>query len=243
MHIDALWNRADPAESERRFAAAVADARQEGPATHAELLTQLARARGLQKRFDEAHATLDEAEAILAPADAPRVRVRLLLERGRVFNTSGAPDRGRPLFLQAWDLANAIGETDLALDAAHMMAIVETSDGQIEWSLKALAIAEPVDSRWLGPLYNNLGWTYHDAGRFEEALVMFRKGLAWRQSHATPANTIVIARYAVGKALRSLGRADEALAEQRAARAENAAAGLPADSYVEEEIAALEAGR
>ena len=41
-----------------------------------------------------------------APA---RVRLRYLLERGRVLNSSGKPDEARPLFLQAWELGTQPG--------------------------------------------------------------------------------------------------------------------------------------
>ena len=54
-----------------------------------ELLTQIARAMGLQMRFDEAHALLDDAQALLTP-DMPQAAVRVALERGRLINTAGA---------------------------------------------------------------------------------------------------------------------------------------------------------
>jgi electron transport complex protein RnfB len=57
-----------------------------------EIDTQIARALGLQRRFDAAHATLDAVSPGLAAVD-PRVRVRYLLERGRAYNSSGAPTR------------------------------------------------------------------------------------------------------------------------------------------------------
>jgi hypothetical protein len=64
-------------------------------AYHAALLTQIARAQGLQHSFAPAHATLDAAHALLAdPAALARqplmqAMCRYLLERGRVLNTSG----------------------------------------------------------------------------------------------------------------------------------------------------------
>jgi tetratricopeptide (TPR) repeat protein len=63
---------------------------------------------------------------------------------------------------------------------------------------------------WLGPLYNNLGWTYHDLRRYDEALMYFRKGLEWRQKQGRPRETRIAA-WAFARGLRSVGRYEEAL--------------------------------
>src|SRR5262245_33412291 len=83
VELDGLWDFADPAASEERFRVFAGRARAAGEPILAESLTQLARAQGLQRRFDEADRTLDEAEAALRPDDL-RGRIRLDLERGRV---------------------------------------------------------------------------------------------------------------------------------------------------------------
>ena len=93
--LDSLWDFDDPVESERRFEAVVRRARLEDDGAFlAEALTQLGRAQGLQRRFDDATRTLDSAADALRPEDR-RGRVRPLLERGRVANRSGAGERGR----------------------------------------------------------------------------------------------------------------------------------------------------
>jgi hypothetical protein len=38
---------------------------------------------------------------------------------------AGRDGRGRAFFLEAWELANRLGEDALAVDAAHMLGIVE----------------------------------------------------------------------------------------------------------------------
>jgi tetratricopeptide (TPR) repeat protein len=212
----------------------------------AALLSQLARAEGLQGRFGDAHRTLDEAEAALDPGSSV-ARARCALERGRVWNgIPGRPTaerdvaRARACFLEAWDAARAAGaEADAhALDAAHMLAIVEPPDAALAWSERAIALAEasadPRARRWLGPLYNNTGWTYHDRGDFELALALFEKGVAFRAA-AGQAPELRVAKWTVGRALRSLGRAAEALAAQEALERDCAAAGAP-DGFVFEEI-------
>src|SRR6185437_2900228 len=135
------------------------------PDALAELLTQIARAQGLQRRFAEANATLDRAEDLIGGEQA-RPRVRLLLERGRIRNSSGQPIEARPYFEAAWDLARAQGEEMLAVDAAHMVAIVASdADEQRVWNARALELAEASDLpralRWRASLANNIGWTEH----------------------------------------------------------------------------------
>jgi tetratricopeptide (TPR) repeat protein len=236
--FDTLWNYDDPAGTEAAFRRLLPQARAAGnPGYLAELLTQIARTEGLQQRFADAHRTLDEVEPLLAAA-GDRAHVRYLLERGRAFNSANQQADARPLFLQAWELARALGEDFYAVDAAHMMAIVEPPERQLTWHERAIAAArESADSRargWLGSLYNNLGWTYHDLGRYEEALAAFQQGLEW-QRQAGKGREARIAAWTVARALRSLGRYEEALEMQLANRATLEALGEPA-GYSEEEI-------
>lgn len=76
--LDALLDFNDPATTEAGLRALLPDA---PPALRPEVLTQIARAQGLQRRFAAAHHTLDAVEPLLAGAPV-RARVRLLLERG-----------------------------------------------------------------------------------------------------------------------------------------------------------------
>lgn len=244
--FDRLWDYSQPVESESRMRGLLPQA--EGrPGYQAALLTQIARAQGLQRRFEEAHATLDEAEALVAevaeedeaapPEAVPRIR--LLLERGRVYNSSGRPDEARPLFEEALAAARAAGEDYHAADAAHMLGIVAPVEEQLEWHKEALAIAEESDDErargWLGPLYNNIGWTYHDLGEYEKALHTFQKGLAWREAKGQDEEARV-ARWSVARALRSLERVEEAYKMQQALLAEYRRLGEE-NGYVYEELA------
>jgi tetratricopeptide (TPR) repeat protein len=234
--FDSLWDYDKPAETEMKFREllpAVHD-----PSHHAQLLTQIARAEGLQRKFDDAHQTLDEAEKRLTP-DLKRARIRYLLERGRVFNSSGQPDKAQPLFQKAYDLAQAEREDFYAVDAAHMLAIVEPPEQQLAWNLRAIEMAEKSDDprarNWLGSLLNNLGWTYHDSGQYETALDTFQKALKWREQQGDD-KTTRIARWCVARALRSLTRIDEAHAIQTALLREYDDTGEKS-GYVYEEMA------
>ncbi len=237
--FDVLWNFNDPAATEQQLLDLLPTAEASGDASyHAQLLTQIARAQGLQRRFEAAHETLDRASVFLE-VDLKTARIRYLLERGRVFNSSGHVDQARPLFLQAWESAQAAIEDFYAVDAAHMMAIVEPSEQQMEWNLKALTLAEsseqPRAHTWLGSLYNNIGWTYHDLKQYDEALAIFEKALDWREQQGDP-QTTRIAQWSVARTLRSLGRVQEALDRQRDLLRQHEQAGS-SDGYVYEEIA------
>ncbi len=236
--IDDLWNFGDPTQSLQRFRDLYAQTRATAPAAYTvEVLTQTARAQGLLGDFSAAHHTLDEAEGLIEDVP-PRVQVRCLLERGRVYNANGNPNDAKPFFEQAWTVGRKAGEDALSIDAAHMMAIVERPPRQQEWNIKALEVVENSSDRrakkWYGSLYNNIGWAYHDAGDFGKALEAFEKALAWRAKEGdTP--QIRTARWCVGRCLRSLGRVEEALEKQKGLLKEFAEA-EEEDGYVFEEI-------
>ncbi len=229
IDIDPLWDFDDPAASEERFLA-----------LQSEVQTQLARTHSLRKQFEQAHGLLDNVENDLPPGES-RARVRYLLERGRTHSSAGEKERAPLLFSQAWNDALILGEEALAIDAAHMLGIVAAGDESVRWNEEALALAghspDPKARRWRGSLYNNLGWTYHDAGRLPEALACFQQALDARREQGLPGPER-IARWCVARCLRSLGRLDEALEIQQELRAEHEAAQTQ-DKYVEEEIATL----
>jgi tetratricopeptide (TPR) repeat protein len=205
----------------------------------AELLSRIARCQGLLRRFDEAHKTLDAGHA-LEPDDASS-RIRLALERGRLHNSAGDKAAARPFFLLAFDVASAAHEDALAIDAAHMLGIIGGRDESLDWSHRAIAIAEssndPKAQRWLASLYNNTGWTHHDAGEYEAALELFRKAHELRQQQPELER---VARWCIGRCLRSLGRLDDAYHIQQELYAEYAGGG---EGYVEEELAEIALAR
>jgi hypothetical protein len=102
--LDELWDFDDPAGSERRFAAEAA-APVHTDAERAELLTQQARALGLQERFGAGRALL---ETLGQAADAA-VRTRIKLEAGRLLNSAGNADEAVTEFDGAATLAESSG--------------------------------------------------------------------------------------------------------------------------------------
>ncbi|WP_420630812.1 tetratricopeptide repeat protein [Candidatus Leptofilum sp.] len=242
--LHTLWDYNDPAGTAVQFQALLPKVEaSDERGYHVELLSQMARTHSLQKQFDDAHQLLDEAETMLTD-DMIVPKMRCLLERGRAFNSAGEAARALPLFHEAFVLGTSFApQADFhTIDAAHMMAIAEPDTAvQLKWHERALEMAEATpDERaagWLGSLYNNLGWTYHDMGNFERALAIFEKALAWREAnHQDKPGTIRIAKWCVGRALRSLNRLDEALAVQQALLAEFADSERK-DGFVFEELA------
>jgi tetratricopeptide (TPR) repeat protein len=234
--FDALWDYAHPDQTETKFGEILLRLPEDGPA-FLELLTQIARAQGLQRKFEDAHQTLDQVERRLGEV-ASRPRVRYLLERGRVFNSSGNPQQARPLFEQALDLATRLNEDFYAVDAVHMLAIVAPPEQSLTLNLQAIKLAESSQEEkarnWLGSLYNNTGWSYHDIGDYGSALEIFEKAEAWQRSKGRVDKTRIAA-WCVARALRSLGQNEEALSRQMTLKAEFDAAG-ESDGYVFEEI-------
>lgn len=235
LDIDALWEYGDPAASEQRFRAALADARGDAAL---ELQTQIARTYSLRQRFDDAHRLLDEITPQLAQAGtAPRVRV--LLERGRSFNSAGDKPRARTLFEQAYTQAQAARLEGLAVDAAHMVAITHGgTEAALDWNRRGLALARASSdskARSLIPaMLNNTAWDLLDMGRAAEALPWFDEALAGWRERARPMQ-LRIAQWSRAHVLRKLGRHADALAQLAALRAEHGDA-AERDGYLHEEI-------
>lgn len=251
--IDQLWDFNDPAASESRFREALANTTD--PLQLHELQSQIARAQGLQRNFDAAHRTLDEIQSSIAPhgnagasqsnphTSSDVARVRCLLERGRLFNSSKQHDKALPLFEHAHRLAHAIHDDHLAVDSAHMVAITHSNLGHadlaLKWNRSALAFAEkstqPRARQWRGSLHNNIGWTLHDQGDFARALTHFDRALEARRDEGKP-DGIRIARWCVARCLRSLNRIEEALAIQQSLLSESEALHEKPDGFNHEEL-------
>jgi len=230
----ALWNFDDPAGSEQRFRTAADTA--EGP-DRLVLMTQVARALGLQERYDDGHAVLDHLAA-----DDREVATRVSLERGRLLRSAGQPDEARPHFEAAAATARDAGLEALHVDALHMVALVAPAEDRQRLTEEALAVARASTDQatrdWEASLLNNLGMVHADAGDWTAALAAFEEALVACERIGDPGRTRV-AKWMVGWALRNLGRTDEALAVQTALKAELDAAGAQ-DPYVDEEISLLQ---
>ncbi len=183
---------------------------------HVALLTQIARTYSLRSEFAKAHEFLDQAKALLTPKML-KAHVMYLLERGRTYNSAGKTADANPLFRKAFYVAEESGLENLAVDAAHMVAIADTSNAN-RWNLIAMVMAEtsadPAAKKWLGSLYNNQGWTFFDLGEYDKALDLFVKSEQFNKQSGNTARW-QIARWTVARTYRQMGRLDEALDMQQ----------------------------
>jgi Tetratricopeptide repeat len=230
-----LWDFDDLDVTDQRFREQLAS--EDSDAGRAEVLTQLARIHGLRGDFDAGDDLIDDATLLAGSSTVARARIDL--ERGRLRRSSGDRERALPLFESAFAIALEAEQEFVAADAAHMAALAAPDRaGLVAWTERGVALADEhaEASYWLGPLLNNLGWEHYEAGEYAQALDAFERALAARERRPENPKPIALARYAVGKALRALGRSEEAipLLEQAVAWAE--AAGRP-DGWYHEELA------
>jgi tetratricopeptide (TPR) repeat protein len=205
---------------------------------------------GLRGDFEQARRILAGVEPGIAKAGAS-AQVRYHLELGRTYASPAhkpeqiTPERreqARAAYTTAFEKAKAARLDYLALDALHMMVMVDSAPAeQMAWNEKALAYLEASPQaeakKWEGSLRNNLGYAYHLAGRYDEAIAQYRLSLAAHERRGN-ATDVRSAHWMIAHSLRAQGKAEEALAIQLRLEREFDAAGEP-DPFVYEELEAL----
>ena len=243
--FDAFWDLEHPSDTEKRFQEILSqleDSAQVDASYRIELLTQLARAQGLQNRFDEAKVNLDRASILINDPDKTHrlvSKIRHFLELGRIPILQRIPSQARPPVVEAWTLASNAGLDYYSIDAAQMLASIEPQKVKKDWILKALSLAEgsnqPQSKEWLGSLYASLAWLYYDVRQFTTALENFQKTLS-EVTQQGKARKIITAKWAVAKTLRALNRLEEAFDMQQVLLAQLNQLNVK-DGYVYEELA------
>lgn len=238
VDIDALWDYDQPGMSELRFREAL---KSESGDDALEIETQIARTLSLRREFNKAHTLLDTIEKRLSEKARPATRVRYLLERGRTWRSAGDPAKARPLFFDAWQRADREKITLLAIDAAHMLGIIDPPEEAMRWNERAMALAMstnvPRALRWRGSLANNMGHTERERGNLDSAIKYFRASLTAFQLTRNDSQ-IRVAQWQVANVLRLQKKYGEALAMQLRLENDMTEANAP-DGYVYEEIAEI----
>ena len=198
-----LWSFEDLEGTQQRLRAQLEQ--ETSNAGRAEVLTQLARIESLRDEFDACEELLQEAEGLAGSSSIAKTRIDL--ERGRKLRSSGDGEGSVRLFESAFRLACENGDYFLAGDAAHMVAIA-VPEKMLEWTKRGLELADsqPDAAYWAGPLLDNLGWHYYDAGDYEAALDAFERALEVRKRDPKNQAAIALAEEAVDEALKALGR-------------------------------------
>lgn len=252
VDVDALWDFSNPALSEQRFHDALAGAKGDDALI---LTTQIARTRGLRRDLEGAKEALKAAEPQLAGAGA-EARARHALEWGRShISAVTRPDERTPANLatarEAYERALAIARDgrldELAIDAVHMMAFVDTAPAdQLRWNEQALALVlastQPGGRKWEASIRSNLGLSLHGLGRHGESLPHFERALALRESTGARPRSVYVARWLFARALRLAGRIDDALVQQTQLEGQMHVVGDP-DPYVLEELELIHRAR
>jgi tetratricopeptide (TPR) repeat protein len=256
VHVTALWDFGNPALSEQRFREALARAEAEGRRDDVLVLqTQIARTLGLRRDLDGSRALLRTLQPQLAGASA-EARARHALEWGRAhISAVTRPAERTPEALAtartAYGLALAAayeGRLDgLAIDAVHMMVFVDDAPAeQRRWNEQALAMVlastQPEGRRWEASIRNNPATSLHALGLHAESLPHYERALALREAAGASPRQQYVARWLWARALRLVGRLDDALAQQTRLEGQMHVVGDP-DPYVLEELEQIHRAR
>jgi tetratricopeptide (TPR) repeat protein len=251
VDVAALWDFANPGLSEQRFRDALATAQGDDVLI---LQTQIARTHGLRRDLPRARELLKSLEPQLAGA-GPEARARHALEWGRNHISAvtrpaeRTPDNleiARSAYLRALAVARQAGLDGLAIDAVHMMALVDDAPAQQQrWNEQALQMVlgtQPAGRQWEASIRNNLGLSLHTQGRHAEALPHYERALALREAAQASPRQQYVARWLVARGLRLVGRLDEALAQQTRLEGQMHIVGDP-DPFVLEELERIHRAR
>jgi tetratricopeptide (TPR) repeat protein len=238
----ALLENGDAAFNERRYEAATGlyvkaheQAKKEGDRSlAAEAAAQAARGYLIRGKKEEGRPWLAKAKEA-ADDSMPKAWSRYLGVRGRFEWKDEKLETATKTFEEMYAYCEKHGLHDRAVDAAHMVAITGTPEQQIEWARKGIAAAEKgKNDGWLGPLWNNLGYTYQERGEWKQALECYRKARHYHWKLGRELNKLA-ADWAVGKALRHTGEIEKAMCWLRPvlAWAERLYAEKPTESHAE----------
>lgn len=183
-----------------------------------EAYSQVARCYLATNRKEEGREWLARA-AEVATDKEPEGWSRYLGVRGR-YEWKDAAEKARAIspeapkaavtFKEMYQFCMANNLFDRAIDAANMVTITGQMEERVEWGKMGIEAAEKGNlESWLAPLWNNLGWTYSDLGRYEESLEALKKA---REYHYKKENekAMLIADWSVGHAHRMAGQLDSA---------------------------------
>jgi len=174
-----------------------------------EAYAMIARTYLITEKKDEGRPWIEKA-AGSAKKEEPLGWSRYLGVRGRFEWQDKELEKATATFKEMYQYCSEKGLHERAIDAAHMVAITGGLDEQVEWGLKGIKEAEAGNvTGWLGPLWNNLGYTYEDMGKYRESLDAYLKAREYHHKYSDEKSKIV-ADWAVGHAYRLLGEPDSA---------------------------------
>jgi tetratricopeptide (TPR) repeat protein len=208
---DSIFQKREYERSRALYEAVASTSAQSGDASvETEALSQVARCYLIAGDTTNALLWLEKAKKLASP-NQPLGWSRYLGVKGRSEWKSGNLDAAKQTFKDQFAFCSDQKLTSRAIDAVHMIAIVGSLDEQVEWGLKGIAAAESAgESRWLGPLWNNLAISYSEQKDYQKSYEAFLKA---RDCHWQFGDEIgkLYADYQIGWVLRMKGDFDEAL--------------------------------
>ncbi|KQZ88075.1 hypothetical protein ASD62_00820 [Phycicoccus sp. Root563] len=189
------------------------------PVGRAELLASLATAARITESTLDTLATTTEGLSLLDSADGdhPRVRAQLLAARVQALADRGRDEEALVAIDEAVAAARAAGLDELAEEVRVVAARITEKAGDPEGSRRALealvespgSLGEAAEAR----AFHHLGWLHHRAGRLDEAVDVYRRGVERARAAGRPwAPYAFDGRLLAGIAAYERGRWDESLA-------------------------------
>ncbi len=208
LDVREYWNFGDPVATRAVFESllpTLAD-RAEQLDVHAQIARTYSLSGANQECLDYLKPVWDEGLALEGRAAAS-----LMIEAGRAYRGMGMLEKAR----QGFEDVSLNGPEDLRVDALHMLALVSSGDEVGFFNQKAIALAksskEEWARRWIGSLYNNVGWSCFEAGELDEALEYFESALLARYEFGQE-ERVSEAKWCIGHTLCKLGRIQDARA-------------------------------
>jgi len=205
---DQLFEKRNYMEAKRLYARAT---RANGPDhVFVEACAQVARMESLTGALDQGRPWLELAFTRARESD-PLGWSRLQMVVGIYERESGERDTAVERFETLYDYCLGHELYERAIDAAHHVVLASDDiEEQMSWSQRGIEAAEAGGLQgWLAVLWNNLGASLEEQDRWEDALVAYETA---REYHRQVGNAqrILIADWAVSRALRRTGRLEEA---------------------------------
>lgn len=173
-----------------------------------DVIAQIARTYSLSGENEKCHEVLkpDWDEALKLGG---RAAASFMIEAARAHRGLGNIDQARKGFLNVAES----GPDDLQVDAMHMLALISSGEEVEEWNQRAIQLAksskEEWAQRWIGSLYNNVGWSRFESGDIEDALEYFESALMARYEFGQN-ERVNEAKWCIGHTLVALNRMKEA---------------------------------
>lgn len=174
-----------------------------------EAYSQIARSYLITDKKEEGRDWLSKAESIATDTE-PLGWSRYLGVRGRFEWQDKEIEKATATFKAMYNFCSTEKLYERAIDATHMVAITGLPEEQVVWGKKGIREAEAGNiTGWLGPLWNNLGGTYEDLKKYNEAVEAYLEAREYHWRYGDEKNKL-IADWAVGHAYRLNGEFEKA---------------------------------